>query len=675
MEENSYVQDAKMPYDHEISSNDKGTEQELDEVETSKAGMIFQSEEEVHSYYNNYAKCQGFGIAKSSVKNRSDSKSRYFSLACSRNGKLISTAKNSFNPRPSTKANCKAKINVTVKENGNFIITHVYLDHNHALSLTKARHFRCNKALDSDVKRRLELNDLAGIKLNKKFHALVVEAGNYENLSFSERDCRNYIAKARQLRLGIGDAEALRKYFYCMQNQNSNFYYMTDIDDEGRLRNVFWADARCRAVYQSFGDVIAFNSTYLTNRYNMQFAPFVGVNHHGQSVLLGCGLLSNEDTDTYTWLFETWLAYRHRWVPVFLKCTFWARMSTTQRSESMNAFFDEYVHSKTTLKQFVKQYDNALKSKIEKESIADFVTFSTTIPTITRFAIERHVVSVMIKDKVNEVPSHYILKRWQNDIKCGYTFVKNTYDDFSNNEQRHRNNKLIPQFHELKELGTESDDKCELLITLLNETKEKFIATDSNCDSKQINQHLLGANNKLLTPLKARTKGCPLSKRKESLVEKIASKGKKVQNIPLIMNDGVVHISGPIGLNIVDRVAIQENRVNTSTHLWNAMHAGMTANKTLEVYPPYYIPMSNPSWQNLAFYHLQQRIWIGNLRKRGAMVVVEKKGGDSGGGEIAGSIFGNSRSGPFLSGWLWGSSLTQTNQLQNKPTSCFFPGE
>jgi len=49
-------------------------------------------------------------------------------------------------------------------------------------------------------------------------------------------------------------------------------------------------------------------------------------------------------------------------------------MSTTQRSESMNSFFDGCVSSKTTLKQFVEQYDNALKDKIEKESMAGFVS-------------------------------------------------------------------------------------------------------------------------------------------------------------------------------------------------------------------------------------------------------------------------------------------------------------
>ena len=59
-----------------------------------------------------------------------------------------------------------------------------------------------------------------------------------------------------------------------------------DINEEGRLRNVFWADARSRAAYEEFGDVVTFDTTYLTNKYDMPFAPFVGVNHHGQSILL-----------------------------------------------------------------------------------------------------------------------------------------------------------------------------------------------------------------------------------------------------------------------------------------------------------------------------------------------------------------------------------------------------
>ena len=93
-----------------------------------------------------------------------------------------------------------------------------------------------------------------------------------------------------------------------MQAHSEKFFYVIDVDEEFRIRNLFWADARSRAMYESFGDVVSFDTTYLTNKYDMPFAPFVGVNHHGQSILLGCGLSSSEDTDTFVWLFKSWLS-------------------------------------------------------------------------------------------------------------------------------------------------------------------------------------------------------------------------------------------------------------------------------------------------------------------------------------------------------------------------------
>ena len=38
----------------------------------------------------------------------------------------------------------------------------------------------------------------------------------------------------------------------------------------------------------------------------MPFAPFTGLNHYCQSILFGCALLQDE-TETFMWLFETWL--------------------------------------------------------------------------------------------------------------------------------------------------------------------------------------------------------------------------------------------------------------------------------------------------------------------------------------------------------------------------------
>ncbi|CAH9087391.1 unnamed protein product [Cuscuta epithymum] len=73
---------------------------------------------------------------------------------------------------------------------------------------------------------------------------------------------------------------------------------------------------------------------------------------------------------------------RQRWVPFYLKPTLWAGMSTTQRSESTNTFFDGFVHSKTSLKQFVVQYGRALRCKAEKEFHADTKSFTKMISCV-----------------------------------------------------------------------------------------------------------------------------------------------------------------------------------------------------------------------------------------------------------------------------------------------------
>ncbi|KAG6631832.1 hypothetical protein CIPAW_13G117300 [Carya illinoinensis] len=371
-------------------------------IEEPKSGMEFKSLEELLSYYKEYGKKCGFGVMTKRTDRDEDDSVRYVTLCCARGGKARNRTLNVANPRPTGKTEC-----------------------------------------------------------------------------------------------GAG---ALRQYFLRMQYKNPGFFYMMDIDDDGRLKNVFWADPRSRAAYQYFGDVVTFDTTYLTNRYGMPFAPLVGVNHHGQSILLGAGLISSEDTETFVWLFETWLQCmdgnalksiitdqdramknvigivfpntRHRfclwhilkkvpeklgsygsyktgmknalmkcvydsqhvdefekcwdellttynlqenawlhslyverehWVPAFFKDCFWAGMSTTQRSESMNAFFDGYVHSRTNLKEFVDQFDNALKKKIENENLADFHSFNVTIPCISRSPIEKRFQELYTIAKFKEV--------------------------------------------------------------------------------------------------------------------------------------------------------------------------------------------------------------------------------------------------------------------------------
>ncbi|KAK9275307.1 hypothetical protein L1049_022569 [Liquidambar formosana] len=73
------------------------------------------------------------------------------------------------------------------------------------------------------------------------------------------------------------------------------------------ITKIFWSDARSVSDYGLFGDVICFDTTYRTNEYGRPFAPFIGVNHHKETVIFGAALLYDETIDSFKWLSETFL--------------------------------------------------------------------------------------------------------------------------------------------------------------------------------------------------------------------------------------------------------------------------------------------------------------------------------------------------------------------------------
>ncbi|BBN70516.1 Homeodomain-like superfamily protein [Prunus dulcis] len=46
------------------------------------------------------------------------------------------------------------------------------------------------------------------------------------------------------------------------------------------------------------------HTTFNTNRYDLTFAPMLGVNNHGQTIVLACAFLSKEKTELFIWMFE-----------------------------------------------------------------------------------------------------------------------------------------------------------------------------------------------------------------------------------------------------------------------------------------------------------------------------------------------------------------------------------
>lgn len=77
----------------------------------------------------------------------------------------------------------------------------------------QARLYRCNWKLSGSGKQELEVNDMTQIHLHKSYNSAVVAANGHENITFVEKDCRNYIKQVRSLWIGERDATAIQVYF------------------------------------------------------------------------------------------------------------------------------------------------------------------------------------------------------------------------------------------------------------------------------------------------------------------------------------------------------------------------------------------------------------------------------------------------------------------------------
>lgn len=477
------------------------------ETQPPTVGLEFDSFDEAYDFYNIFAKEQGFGIRVSNSWFRSKRKERYRAkLSCSSAGFKKKSAAN--NPRPETRTGCPAMIVIRLVDSKRWRIVEIELGHNHPVSPETKRFYKSHKRMILAAKKSQLSEPVKEVHTIRLYRTSAVEAGSNGYSNHDEREGRNPVDRSKHLELKEGDAQAVYNYFCRMKLTNPNFFYLLDLDDEGRLRNVFWADARSRDAYSFFHDSISVDTTSLTNKYEIPLISFVGVNHHGQSALLGCGFLGDESVESYVWIFKTWLACmigqppqviitdwskplqnavsmvfpqsrhcfclwyimqrvpeklgglkgyeairkqirkavydslkivefetcwsdmikghgladnkwlqalyedRERWVPVYLKDTSFAGMIPVNENETLNPFFDGYVHKHISFKEFVDRYDLALQRKHLREAMADLESRDASFDLKTRCSFEVQLSKLYTKD---------IFKKFQSEVEGMYS--------------------------------------------------------------------------------------------------------------------------------------------------------------------------------------------------------------------------------------------------------------
>nr|XP_015877510.1 protein FAR1-RELATED SEQUENCE 5-like [Ziziphus jujuba var. spinosa] len=270
-----------------------------------KVGQEFESIDGAHEFYIKYAKEAGFNVHSSSTKRCKGAKKVVRKeFVCFKEG--VSSIKDGERKRcrGMTRENCKAKLAVVRSKTGKFVITVFVEEHSHPLSTPRRVHLLRSHRSVSEAKKSLTLQfSAANVPTHQQISILEFEARGIENIGCTKKDIYNHEAKMRNELKGQ-DAELLKEYFLTEQEKDPCFFFKIDVNDDGKLKRCFWADSVSRRAYGCFGDVVVFDTTYNTNQYGMIFAPLVGVNNHGQTVLFACAFLSDEKTKSFVWLFE-----------------------------------------------------------------------------------------------------------------------------------------------------------------------------------------------------------------------------------------------------------------------------------------------------------------------------------------------------------------------------------
>jgi hypothetical protein len=119
------------------------------------------------------------------------------------------------------------------------------------------------------------LND-NNIPTRKMISILSYLRGGLTALPYKKKDVNNFRTKINREITGNDMMQTL-EFFRKKKAEDPTFFYRFNLDEEKKVKNMFWTDGSSIRNYAEYGDCVSFDTTYMTNKYNLPFAPFVGV--------------------------------------------------------------------------------------------------------------------------------------------------------------------------------------------------------------------------------------------------------------------------------------------------------------------------------------------------------------------------------------------------------------
>jgi hypothetical protein len=256
--------------------------------------MRFDSFEFAKEHYRAYAQRKGFGIRIDWSRKGQDGEYNSVNIVCSNAGKKYEQKEDTQNPEGAVKkrkkgthprTGCTAHMYIKRKDAW-FYVKDFSDEHNHPLlikpSLTRFLHSHRN--IPPEEKDFLRLLSECNIPTCRQMQLMSKFYGRLNDVPYIEKDVSNLKATFKH-DTNHHDMQDTLAFFDQMQSEDKDFFRKLKLDKDNRVENIFWVDGpACRAYKAGYTDCISFDTTYLTNKYKMPCAPFIGINNHGQSI-------------------------------------------------------------------------------------------------------------------------------------------------------------------------------------------------------------------------------------------------------------------------------------------------------------------------------------------------------------------------------------------------------
>ncbi|XP_056692117.1 protein FAR1-RELATED SEQUENCE 5-like [Spinacia oleracea] len=156
-------------------------------------------------------------------------------------------------------------------------------------------------------KEAIEAMSECGLRPMESYRYMSTETGGDDCVGHTMIDHLNYCYKLKMKQIDGKDSQTLVNKLYDIQSIDLEFFFRVRLNAEGKVECLFWRDSMMREDYKIYGDVLVFDTTFRTNKYNLICAPFVGINNHWKNTMFACAFIGDETTESFVWVFETFL--------------------------------------------------------------------------------------------------------------------------------------------------------------------------------------------------------------------------------------------------------------------------------------------------------------------------------------------------------------------------------